>query len=197
MIFYYHSNKSYFHKKGFAIGLVLSVKVFGTRKWPIVLFLQNFFYITSTDQNWLKIVLDNNRSTYRSFSSCQNPHPPHKLLNRSKNPSRRPRAAIPHLHVHRMSHHLLSHHHQLHHHSLYTTYPAQQAQFLHLTRSVKINLKMNQVQGYQLQRVQSLPKTKMWRKLSWHQRLGRGSLFSRNYCNTTWRLLRRAGKILQ
>ena len=33
--FYYHANKTHFHKKGFALGLVLRVRVFGTRKWPI------------------------------------------------------------------------------------------------------------------------------------------------------------------
>ena len=27
--------KTHFHKKGFALGLVLRVRVFGTRKWPI------------------------------------------------------------------------------------------------------------------------------------------------------------------
>ena len=32
---YYHANKTNFHKKGFALGLVLRVRVFGTRKWPI------------------------------------------------------------------------------------------------------------------------------------------------------------------
>ena len=35
MIFYYHANKTHFHKKGFALGLVLRVRDFGTRKWPI------------------------------------------------------------------------------------------------------------------------------------------------------------------
>ena len=32
MIFYYHANKTHFHKNGFALGLVLRVRVFGTRK---------------------------------------------------------------------------------------------------------------------------------------------------------------------
>ena len=36
MSFYYHVNKTHFHKKGFALGLVLGVGVFGIRKWPIV-----------------------------------------------------------------------------------------------------------------------------------------------------------------
>ena len=31
----YHANKTHFHKKGFALGHVLRVRVFGTRKWPI------------------------------------------------------------------------------------------------------------------------------------------------------------------
>ena len=35
MNFYYHANKTHFHKKGFALGVVLRVRVFGTRKWPI------------------------------------------------------------------------------------------------------------------------------------------------------------------
>ena len=34
--FYYHANKTHFHKKGFTLGLVLGVRVFETRKWPIV-----------------------------------------------------------------------------------------------------------------------------------------------------------------
>ena len=35
MIFHSHVNKTHFHKKGFALGLILKVRVFGTRKWPI------------------------------------------------------------------------------------------------------------------------------------------------------------------
>ena len=34
MSFYFHSNKTHFHKKSFAISLVLKVRVFRTRKWP-------------------------------------------------------------------------------------------------------------------------------------------------------------------
>ena len=34
-ISYYHVNKTYFLKKGFALGLVLRVRVFRTRKLPI------------------------------------------------------------------------------------------------------------------------------------------------------------------
>ena len=32
-IFHSHANKSHFHKKGCALGLILKVRVFGTRKW--------------------------------------------------------------------------------------------------------------------------------------------------------------------
>ena len=39
MIFNYDANKTHFHNKGFALSLVLKVKFFGTRKWPIVLSL--------------------------------------------------------------------------------------------------------------------------------------------------------------
>ena len=44
MNFYYHANKTHFHKKGDALGLVLRVRVFGTRKWPIqVAFMLTIF----------------------------------------------------------------------------------------------------------------------------------------------------------
>ena len=36
MIFYSYANKSHYHKKGCALGLISNVRVFGTRKWPIV-----------------------------------------------------------------------------------------------------------------------------------------------------------------
>ena len=36
MIFHSHANKTHFHKKGCALGLILKVRVFGTRKWPII-----------------------------------------------------------------------------------------------------------------------------------------------------------------
>ena len=36
MIFNYDANKIYFHNKGFALSLVLKVRFFGTRKWPII-----------------------------------------------------------------------------------------------------------------------------------------------------------------
>ena len=35
MIFHSHANKTHFYKKGCALGLILKVRVFGTRKWPI------------------------------------------------------------------------------------------------------------------------------------------------------------------
>ena len=35
MIFNYDANKTHFHNKGFALSLVLRVRFFGTRKWPI------------------------------------------------------------------------------------------------------------------------------------------------------------------
>ena len=34
-----HANKTHFNKNGFALGLILRVNVFGTRKWPIILVL--------------------------------------------------------------------------------------------------------------------------------------------------------------
>ena len=35
IIFHSHANKTHFHKKGCAPSLLLKVRVFGTRKWPI------------------------------------------------------------------------------------------------------------------------------------------------------------------
>ena len=36
MIFYSHANKTHYHKKGWALGLILKVRVFETQKWPII-----------------------------------------------------------------------------------------------------------------------------------------------------------------
>ena len=35
IVFYSHANKTHFHKKGCAASLILKVRVFGTREWPI------------------------------------------------------------------------------------------------------------------------------------------------------------------
>ena len=35
IIFHSRANKTHFHKKGCAPSLILKVRVFGTRKWPI------------------------------------------------------------------------------------------------------------------------------------------------------------------
>ena len=37
MIFHSHANKTHFHKKGRALGLILKARVLGTRKWPVSL----------------------------------------------------------------------------------------------------------------------------------------------------------------
>ena len=37
MIFHSHANKTHFHKKGCALGLILKARLFGTQKWPTVL----------------------------------------------------------------------------------------------------------------------------------------------------------------
>ena len=34
MIFYFHANKTHFHKTSFALCFILKVRVFGTLKWP-------------------------------------------------------------------------------------------------------------------------------------------------------------------
>jgi len=38
IILHSHENKTHFHKKGCALSLILKVRVFGTRKWPIIAF---------------------------------------------------------------------------------------------------------------------------------------------------------------
>ena len=35
IIFHSHANKTHFHKKGCAPSLILKMRVFGTREWPI------------------------------------------------------------------------------------------------------------------------------------------------------------------
>ena len=40
MICHSHANKTHFHKKGCAFGLILKERVFGSRKWPILASLQ-------------------------------------------------------------------------------------------------------------------------------------------------------------
>ena len=35
MILHSQANKTHFHKKGCALGLILKVRVFGIRQWPI------------------------------------------------------------------------------------------------------------------------------------------------------------------
>ena len=37
IIFHSHANKTHFHEKGCAPSLILKVRVFGTRKWPVQL----------------------------------------------------------------------------------------------------------------------------------------------------------------
>ena len=47
MSFNYDANKTHFHNKGFALSLVLKVKLFGTRKWPILMDLHRFHFLSS------------------------------------------------------------------------------------------------------------------------------------------------------
>ena len=45
MIFNYDANKTHFHNKGFALSLVLKVRFFETRNWPIQTTFQVSFTI--------------------------------------------------------------------------------------------------------------------------------------------------------
>jgi len=49
IIFHSHANITHFHKKGCALGLILKVRVFGTRKWPI----RQFEVAWETGSRWL------------------------------------------------------------------------------------------------------------------------------------------------
>ena len=43
-IFYSHANDDYFHKKDFALSLVMKARYFSTRNWPIIFSLANPFH---------------------------------------------------------------------------------------------------------------------------------------------------------
>ena len=60
MIFNYYANKTHFHNKGFALSLVLKVRFFGTRKWPIstfVLITWTFVLITDFDNAFVGLLI--------------------------------------------------------------------------------------------------------------------------------------------
>ena len=51
MIFHCRGNKSHFHKKGCALGLILKVRVFGTRKWLLKRQRLVFFFTNRIKNN--------------------------------------------------------------------------------------------------------------------------------------------------
>ena len=54
MIFNYDANKTHFYNKDFALSLVLKVKFFGTRKWPISQFsCENEFSLHENEKSFL------------------------------------------------------------------------------------------------------------------------------------------------
>ena len=55
ILFHSHGNKTHFHKKGSAPSVILKVRVFGTRKWPIVLDLLIIIYFVSKNCNWVAL----------------------------------------------------------------------------------------------------------------------------------------------
>ena len=46
IIFYSHANNPLFYKRGFALSLVLKVRIFGTRKWPFDISSSIFLFIS-------------------------------------------------------------------------------------------------------------------------------------------------------
>ena len=68
MILHSHANKTHFHKKGCALGLILKLRVFGTQKWPIgsLLLIFNCFKI------FFPIKINKLYSTFDSCKKCLN-----------------------------------------------------------------------------------------------------------------------------
>ena len=64
IIFHSHANKTHFHKKGCTLGLILKVRVFGTRKWPIgcVFLGENLKTDFRSQIIWILYYLKNGRS---------------------------------------------------------------------------------------------------------------------------------------
>ena len=58
MIFHSNANKTHFHKKGCALGLILKVRVFGTRKWPIGLLTGQCFTYAHSHITWAGAAMD-------------------------------------------------------------------------------------------------------------------------------------------
>ena len=71
MIFNYDANKTHFHNKGFALSLVLKVRVSGTRKWPILTLGAIFTNIQCSSNLkalWLNLLGCLNTSCYCAIS---------------------------------------------------------------------------------------------------------------------------------
>ena len=70
IIFHSHANKTHFHKKGCTLGLILKVRVFGTRKWPIGcgFFGENLKTDFRSQIIWILYYLKNGRSEKGSFT---------------------------------------------------------------------------------------------------------------------------------
>ena len=51
MLFYSHSDKTHFHKKGVALSLVLKARYFGTQKWHIIVGLDIMFRVFRSKHN--------------------------------------------------------------------------------------------------------------------------------------------------
>ena len=78
MIFHSHANKTHFHKKGCALGLILKVRVFGIRQWPIAFDIDVYKGCGSARVGGSGV----NELTRQEFSSTSHPlrHPGGHLL---------------------------------------------------------------------------------------------------------------------
>ena len=57
-IFHSNANKTHFQKKGYALSLILKVRVFGTRKWPIGLLTGQCFTHAHSHITWAGAAMD-------------------------------------------------------------------------------------------------------------------------------------------
>ena len=66
IIFHSHANRTHFHKKD-ALGLILKVRVFGTRKWPFFTFSSLSPMSSVTRLTWLAQRLQTNFDMFSSL----------------------------------------------------------------------------------------------------------------------------------
>ena len=65
MIFHSYANRTHFRKKGCALDLVLKVRGFGTRKWPIMVPLRKIVLCAFLFLNYSHLLTNRQQRSYR------------------------------------------------------------------------------------------------------------------------------------